>query len=118
MSPEKRLDQLEPLVAEISAQLDRVSAQNRQLVNSMSVVLDTLAQHSDSIRFLLSETSQMKTDIAELKKGQAELIASQAELTASQAELAAGQAELAAGQQNLSQKVDLILQILQKTNGQ
>ncbi len=110
MTPEKRLNQLEPLVAEISAQLDRVTAQNRQIVLVVTQLVESVAQQSDTIHFLLREQIQIKTDVAELKTDVAELKTDVSDLKIDISDLKTGQI-------SLSQKVDLILQLLQSGNG-
>ena len=117
MTPEKRLNQLEPIMAEVSAQVDRVTAQNRQLIT-------TVTQQSDDIQFLLRETSVIKQDVSEIKEDMSEvklrivgLEAGQAKLEAGQAKLEAGQAKLEAGQAEMKQSLDMILQLLKSGNG-
>ncbi|MCY7357567.1 MAG: hypothetical protein LH609_08865 [Rudanella sp.] len=93
MTPEKRLNQLEPVVAEVSAQLDRVTAQNRTLVIVVTQNTEAIITQSDNIQFLLHEVADLKTEVADLKT------------------------EVSRRFDEVNAKVDLILQILQSGNG-
>ncbi|MDO7875437.1 hypothetical protein Q5H93_11905 [Hymenobacter sp. ASUV-10] len=70
MTADERLNQLEPLVSEGLAVLDRHTAQFRQLQNSAGQLITTATQHSDTLNFLLREQLAMKGYIAELKAHQ------------------------------------------------
>ncbi|MGI4870149.1 MAG: hypothetical protein ACRYFX_03105 [Janthinobacterium lividum] len=84
MTADQRLEQLEPLVAENIAVLDRHTIQLTRLNNAVSRLNDIAVQQSDNISFLLEENiktnerlnqldknvAELKTDVAELKQGQ------------------------------------------------
>ena len=67
MNTEERLNQLEPLVAEALAVLDRHTAQLKQLNNAVTQNTQVLIQQSDNISFLLREHIVIKDDVATLK---------------------------------------------------
>lgn len=100
MTPEKRLNQLEPVVAEMVAQLDRVTAQNRALAIGVSQNTEAIIAHSDTIRFLLHEVADLKTEVADLKTEVVDL-----------------KTEVNRRFDAVESKVDLILTILQSGNG-
>ena len=60
MTADQRLDQLEPLLAQSLATLDRHTAQNKFIISA-------LEHHSDQIGFLLGKTAELATDVAGLK---------------------------------------------------
>lgn len=93
MTPEKRLNQLEPVVAEMVTQLDRVTAQNRTLVIVVTQNTEAIVTQSDNIQFLLHEVAEMKTEVGDLKT------------------------EINRRFDAVESKVDLILTILQSGNG-
>lgn len=77
MTPDRRLDQLEPLMAENSAQLDLHTAQLRRIAQGIQLITESISQQSDSITFLLQEVAgvkqdqiQMKTDIQQIRQEQ------------------------------------------------
>ena len=100
MTADERLDQLEPLMAENMAILDRHTAQLKQLQNAVSQIGVAVSQQADSINFLLREQLVMKNDIAELKSDVAEL--------------KSGFTEMSAQQTTTNSKLDQILNLLQK----
>jgi lipopolysaccharide export system protein LptA len=67
MNTDERLNQLEPLVAEALAVLDRHTAQLKQLNNAVAQNTQVLIQQSDNISFLLREHIVIKDDVATLK---------------------------------------------------
>jgi len=67
MNTEERLNQLEPLVAEALAVLDRHTAQLKQLNNAVAQNTQVLIQQSDNISFLLREHIVIKDDVSTLK---------------------------------------------------
>lgn len=93
MTPEKRLNQLEPVVAEMVTQLDRVTAQNRTLVIVVTQNTEAIVTQSDNIQFLLHEVAELKTEVGDLKT------------------------EINRRFDAVESKVDLILTILQSGNG-
>lgn len=100
MTPEKRLDQLEPVVAEVLAQLDRVTAQNRTLSIATSQNTQAIIAQSDNIQFLLHEVADLKTTFADFKQ-----------------EVNARFDGVNNRLDGLDAKMDLILKILQSGNG-
>ncbi len=72
MTPDRRLDQIEPLLAEHSAQFDLHTAQLRRIASGIQLMTDSINQQSDSITFLLKEQAEMKSDIAQMKQVQAQ----------------------------------------------
>ena len=87
MNTEERLNQLEPLVAEALAVLDRHTAQLKQLNNAVAQNTQVLIQQSDNISFLLREHIVIKTDVATLKTDVATLKTDVAEIKADVAEM-------------------------------
>jgi chromosome segregation ATPase len=67
MTADGRLDQLEPLMSESMAILDRHTAQLKQLNNSVAQLLTAASQQADTSSFLLREQLAMKADIVEIK---------------------------------------------------
>ena len=67
MTPDRRLDQLEPLMAEQSAQLDLHTAQLRRIASGIQLVTDSINQQSDTITFLLKQQAEMKGDIGQIR---------------------------------------------------
>lgn len=67
MTPDRRLDQLEPLMAEHSAQLDLHTAQLRRIANGIQLVTESISQQSNNITFLLQEQAQIKDDIQQIR---------------------------------------------------
>lgn len=100
MTPEKRLDQLEPVVAEVLAQLDRVTAQNRTLSIVTSQNTQAIIAQSDNIQFLLHEVADLKTEFRTFKT-----------------EFSDFKQEVNARFDGVDAKMDLILKILQSGNG-
>ena len=73
MTPDQRLDQLEPLMAEHSAQLNLHTAQLRRIASGIQLLTDSIHQQSDNITFLLRQQAEMKGDIALIKGGMTEM---------------------------------------------
>ena len=67
MSPEKRLDQLEPVIGEMAAQLDLHTAQLRRVTTGITTIMEIVSRQSDDITFLLKGQAQMRTDITEMR---------------------------------------------------
>ena len=67
MSPETRLDQLEPVIGEMAAQLDLHTAQLRRANTGITTVMEIVSRQSDDITFLLKGQAQMRTDITGMK---------------------------------------------------
>jgi len=77
MPPDERLNQLEPLLSEAIAILDRHTAQLKQhtnllhqLTTNTGHLLTIASQHSDSIGFLLREQAEMKAEQAGIRDQQ------------------------------------------------
>lgn len=121
MTADDRLDQLEPLVAESLAVLDRHTAQLKQLgaavlrldgkVTSLAVAV---AKQSDDINFLLREQAGMKTDVATLKTDVADLKTDVATLKTDVADLKTDVGEIKTRLNTMDTKFELIIQLLQK----
>lgn len=67
MLPERRLNQVESLLAEHSAQLDLHTAQLRRIAQSIQLITENSVRQSGSITFLLTEQAHMKTDVEHIK---------------------------------------------------
>ncbi len=72
MTPDRRLDQLEPLMAEHSAQLDLHTAQLRRIARGIQLVTESINQQSDNITFLLKQQVEMKGDLEQIRQVQAQ----------------------------------------------
>lgn len=72
MTPDRRLDQLEPILAEHTAQLDLHTAQLRRIANGIQTITQAIGQQSDNITFVLQEQAQIKADIEQIKQTQAQ----------------------------------------------
>ena len=94
-------------MAEMSAQLDRVIAQNRQLVVAVSQIADSIVTQSDNTQFLLHEVADLKTEMRDLKT----------EVHDFKTEVNVQFSEVNTKVDGVNAKVDLILQILQSGNG-
>jgi chromosome segregation ATPase len=70
MTPDRRLDQIEPLLAEHSAQLDLHTAQLRRIAHGIQSITEAISHQSDNITFLLQEQTQIKDDIEQIKQEQ------------------------------------------------
>ena len=73
MTPQKRLDQLEPLLAEHSAQLDLHTAQLHRIGHHIQQIGEAIATQSDNIGFLLREQADLKDRVIRLEAGVASL---------------------------------------------
>ena len=73
MTPQKRLDQLEPLLAEHSAQLDLHTAQLHRIGHHIQPIGEAIATQSDNIGFLLREQADLKDRVIRLETGVASL---------------------------------------------
>ena len=60
MTPDRRLDQIEPLLAEHSAQLDLHTAQLRRIASGIQLITESVVKQSDDITFLLGEVNQIR----------------------------------------------------------
>lgn len=99
MNTDERLNQLEPLVAEALAVLDRHTAQLKQLNNAVAQNTQVLIQQSDTISFLLREHIVIKEDVATLKGDVATL----------KGDVATIKTDVAEMRVEFSSKLDLIL---------
>ncbi|MBC6612983.1 hypothetical protein H8B15_18825 [Hymenobacter sp. BT507] len=116
MTPDQRLDQLEPMIAEAMTILDRHTAQLKQLSSAVGQLTEVVTLQSSNISFILREQIVMKADIAELKADVAGLKTDVAGLKTDVAGLKtdvaglkADMAGLKAGQISTNEKLDLIL---------
>ncbi len=82
MTPDKRLDQLEPIIGEFAAQLDLHTAQLRRANTGIVTLIETTTQQSDDIAFLLRKQAEHSEQLAKLITGQAALEAGQAAINA------------------------------------
>ena len=125
MTPQKRLDQLEPLFAkilakedEISAELERVSAQVRQLILT---TVEAATTQSDNIQFLLREQAEIKSDLSQLKAEMSQLKAEMVDLnvkiTRIETEIAQLRAEINGRLNRIEDMVVAIYQAIQKPSG-
>ena len=103
MTPDKRLDQLEPVIGEFAAQLDLHTAQLRRVNTGIATLIETTSHQSDDINFLL--------------RGQADQREQMAKLVAGQAALEAGQAAINERLDGFGQMLTAILNAVQKPSG-
>ncbi len=73
MTPDDRLNQLEPLVSEALAILDRHTAQLKQHTGLLNQLLTIAGQHSDTLGFILQEQAEMKAQLGSVQAEQAEM---------------------------------------------
>lgn len=103
MTPDKRLDQLEPVIGEFAAQLDLHTAQLRRVNAGIATLIETVSRQSDDITFL--------------RRGQADqreqLIKVNTELT----EVKAGQVALNERLDSIGQLITAVLNAVQKPSG-
>ena len=85
MTPDKRLDQLEPVLSEVVAQLDLHTTQLRRANNNIVTLIETVTRQSDDISFLLQGQAELREQVGGLTAGQTGLIAGQTALEAGQA---------------------------------
>ena len=117
MTPDKRLDQLEPVIGEFAAQLDLHTAQLRRANTGIVTLIETTTQQSDDIAFLLRGQAEQREQIATLIAGQAEQREQIATLIAGQATLEAGQAAINERLDGFGQTLMTILNAVQKPSG-
>jgi len=108
MTAADRLNQFEPVIAEVITILDRHTNQPKQLTIATGQIITAISQQGDSISFLLREQVMIKGDIAEIK-GEV------AEIKGEVAGIKAGQAGLESKIVGLDSKIDQVLQFLQKS---
>ncbi|WP_198174788.1 hypothetical protein [Spirosoma arboris] len=111
MTPDKRLDQIEPIMADVLQKVDRLIEGQGKLVE-VATRADQNANTAAKGITNLTITTQKQYE--ELKAGQELLKAGQDELKASQKELKASQEDLMASQEKLKVGQELILQILRE----
>lgn len=70
MTPDQRLNQIEPLLAEHSAQLDQHTAQLRRIASGIQIITEAIGKQSDNITFLLTQQAEMKDQIDQIKQAQ------------------------------------------------
>jgi hypothetical protein len=70
MTPERRLDQLEPAIGEALAQLDLHTAQLKRIAGNIGTVTGAIVEQSENITFLLTRVATISTEIAEMKTEQ------------------------------------------------
>ncbi|GGE98725.1 hypothetical protein [Hymenobacter cavernae] len=69
MTPDERLDQLEPLLAETMAILDQHTALHRQTQAQIKQVIGLVGQQSSNISFLLTGQAALQTTVADMQTG-------------------------------------------------
>ena len=114
MTADDRLNQLEPLVAETLAVLDRHTAQLKQLGSRVSVLTDVVMQQSDNISFLLKEQIVIKNDIAGLKPDVAGTKTDVAGIKTDVAEIKTQLNVVNKRLDSIDDKFELVVQLLQK----
>lgn len=70
MTPDRRLDQLEPAMGEALAQLDLHTAQLKRIAGGIGTVTGAIVEQSENITFLLSKVADISTEITEIKTEQ------------------------------------------------
>jgi ActR/RegA family two-component response regulator len=70
MTPDRRLDQLEPVMGEMAAQLDLHTAQLKRIAIGVSTITAAIGEQSDNITFLLTGQANLRTEVAEMKAEQ------------------------------------------------
>ena len=111
MTPDRRLDQLEPLMADSLQKIDRLIEGQGQILE----VATRAEQKADTTAKGVADlTISTQKQFDELRAGQEQLRARQEQLGASQEDLKAGQEQLRIGQDQLRTGQDLILQILRE----
>lgn len=70
MTPDRRLDQLEPVIGEMAAQLDLHTAQLKRIAIGVSTITAAIGEQSDNITFLLTGQANLRTEVAEMKAEQ------------------------------------------------
>ncbi|GAB4044965.1 hypothetical protein [Spirosoma litoris] len=115
MNPNKRLDQIEPVMADVLQKVDRLIEGHGQLVEMVvSTKAELKAAGESTARAVAHLTVTTQKQYEELKAGQDALRASHEELKISHEKLTASQENLKAGQIELKAGQDLILQILRE----
>ena len=110
MTPDRRLDQLEPVLGEAVAQLDLHTAQLKRANNNISTLIEINTRQSDDITFVLRGQADQREQIAKLTVGQDEM---KAELN----ELKAGQVAINERLDGFGQTLTAILTAVQKPSG-
>lgn len=103
MTPDKRLDQLEPVLGEAVAQLDLHTAQLKRANNNISTLVEINTRQSDDISFLLRGQANQQEQLTEVKT---ELVKVKTEL-----------AEVNARLDGFGQTLTAILNAVQKPSG-
>lgn len=67
MNPDDRLNQLEPLISESMAILDRHTALLRQHTGLMNQLVEITSHHSDTLSFILREQVDVKTRLGSVE---------------------------------------------------
>ena len=70
MTAEKRLDELEPVMGEIAAQLDLHTAQIRRVAAGIGSIVSAISEQSDNITFLLDGQADNKERLARIEAEQ------------------------------------------------
>jgi len=99
MTPDERLDQLEPLLSEAMAILDRHTAQLKQHTGLLTHITSVVGQQNDNIVFLLREQAEMKAKQTEMQQ----------QLSDVQTQVSDMQTQVSDMQTSMGSKLDLIL---------
>jgi phage terminase small subunit len=117
MTPEKRLDQVEPVIGEILKGQDEHTAQNREILYRQDELTGQIREVTRLIIESAVTQSRTKRDLTEqIKKSETQLTERIDGLGERISTLESGQTELNAKVAGLDMKVDLILRILQERN--
>lgn len=73
MTLEQRLNQIEPLLAEHSVQLDLHTAQLLRIAYGIQTITESIVKQSDNVTFLLEEVAEMRSEIGAIKAETAEV---------------------------------------------
>ena len=101
MNADDRLNQLEPLISENMAILDRHTAQLKQLSVASSQIIAAIAHQGDTITFLLHEQIAIKGDIVEMK---GDIVEMKGDITGIKGDIT-----------GIKDKLDQVLSLLQKS---
>lgn len=110
MTPDKRSDQLGPVLGEAVAQLDLHTAQLKRANNNITTLIEINTRQSDDITFVLRGQADQREQIAKLTVGQDKM---KAELN----ELKTGQATINERLDGFGQTLTAILNAVQRPSG-
>lgn len=73
MTADQRLDELEPVIGEMAAQLDLVQAQNKRIAHGISNIVTAIGQQSDNITFIFNRQAEQGERLDRLETGVKEI---------------------------------------------